>query len=169
MRSNNSCKARNKMSLSLETRITRLEDIETIKGMVVAYARGADRKNDPEILAPLYTKDAVWEAEGFGRHEGIADISKAMVDVARETILWSLHYMVSPEIKISEDGASADCFWYLWELAKIPDAGGKPEDNVIGGWYETTLIKTAEGWRFNHVKLCIKLISPAHKEWQTLP
>ena len=77
--------------------------------------------------------------------------------------------MVSPEIKISEDGASADCFWYLWELAKIPDAGGKPEDNVIGGWYETTLIKTAEGWRFNHVKLCIKLISPVHKEWQTLP
>ena len=46
------------MSLSLEARITRLEDIETIKGMVVAYARGADRKHDPAILAPLYTKDA---------------------------------------------------------------------------------------------------------------
>jgi len=157
------------MSASLEARITRLEDIEAIKSMVVTYARGADRKNDPEILAPLYTEDAVWEAEGFGRHEGIAAISTAMVDVARETILWSLHYMVSPEVKIATDGQSAECFWYLWELAKMPGGDGKPEDTVIGGWYETTLIKTAEGWRFNHVKLCLKLISPAHREWKTLP
>ena len=157
------------MSLSLEERITRLEDIEAIKGMVVTYARGADRKNDPKILAPLYTEDAVWEAEGFGCHEGIDAISKAMVEVARDTILWSLHYMVSPEVTIAEDGASAECFWYLWELAKMPDVDGKPEDNLIGGWYETTLVKTAAGWRFNHVKLCLKLISPAHREWQTLP
>ena len=157
------------MSASLETRITRLEDIEAIKSMVVTYARGADRKNDPEILAPLYTEDAVWEAEGFGRHEGIAAISTAMVEVARETILWSLHYMVSPEVKIAADGQSAECFWYLWELAKMPDGDGNPEDNVIGGWYETTLVKTADGWRFNHVKLCIKLITPAHQAWKTLP
>jgi len=157
------------MSASLEARITRLEDIETIKQMVVTYARGADRKNDPEILAPLYTKDAVWEAEGFGRHEGIEAISTAMVEVSRETILWSLHFMVSPEVKIAEDGQSAECFWYLWELAKMPGGDGNPEDNMIGGWYETTLVKTAEGWRFNHVKLCLKLITPAHETWKTLP
>ncbi len=157
------------MSRSLEERITRLEDIEEIKGMVVTYARGADRKNDPSILGPLYTEDAVWEAEGFGRHEGIEAISKAMVEVARDTILWSLHYMVSPEIKISEDGKSAECFWYLWELAKMPDDQGKPEDNLIGGWYETELIKTDAGWRFTHVTLCLKLITPAHQAWKTLP
>ena len=95
------------MSLSLEERITRLEDVEAIKSMITTYARGADRNNDPEILAPLYTEDAIWEAEGFGRHEGIAAISREMAKVGRETILWSLHYMVSPDIKIANDGRSA--------------------------------------------------------------
>ena len=63
------------MALTLEERITRLEDIEAIKGLITTYAQGADRNNDPAILAPLYTEDAVWEAEGFGRHEGIEAIS----------------------------------------------------------------------------------------------
>lgn len=156
------------MPMSLEARITRLEDIEAIKTMVVTYARGADRNNDPEILAPLYTDDAVWEAEGFGRHEGIEAISREMVKVGRETILWSLHYMISPEIKIADDGKTAECFWYLWELAKMPDSEGKPEDSVIGGWYETNLVKTDAGWKFKHVKLVLKLITPAHEPWKTL-
>lgn len=155
------------MALTLEERITRLEDIEAIKSLVTTYARGADRNNDPAILAPLYTEDAVWEAEGFGRHEGIEAIAREMAEVGRETILWSLHYMVSPEIRIADDGKSAECFWYLWELAKMPGKDGRPEDNVIGGWYETELVKTDSGWKFRHVTLVLKLICPAHEPWET--
>ena len=155
------------MALTLEERITRLEDIEAIKSLVTTYARGADRNNDPAILAPLYTEDAVWEAEGFGRHEGIEAIAREMAEVGRETILWSLHYMVSPEIRIADDGKSAECFWYLWELAKMPGKDGQPEDNVIGGWYETELVKTDAGWKFRHVTLVLKLICPAHEPWET--
>ena len=155
------------MALTLEERITRLEDIEAIKSLVTTYARGADRNNDPAILAPLYTEDAVWEAEGFGRHEGIEAIAREMAEVGRETILWSLHYMVSPEIRIADDGKSAECFWYLWELAKMPGKDGQPEDNVIGGWYETKLVKTDGGWKFRHVTLVLKLICPAHEPWET--
>jgi ketosteroid isomerase-like protein len=157
------------MGLSLEERITRLEDIEAIKSMITTYARGADRNNDPELLAPLYTEDAVWEAEGFGRHEGIAAISREMAKVGRETILWSLHYMISPDIRVADDGRSAECFWYLWELAKMPGENGEPEDSVIGGWYETELVKTDAGWKFKHVKLNLKLICPVHESWKTLP
>jgi len=159
-------KARKKWA-ALEERITRLEDIEAIKRMLARYAQGADRNNDPNVLRELYTEDAVWEAEGFGRHEGLREITEWAAKVGREQILWSLHYMVSPLIEISPDGTTAACFWYLWELSQMPGPGGRRQDTFIGGWYETQLVKESWGaWKFRRVKLVIRLITPAQRPWK---
>ncbi|NTV12215.1 MAG: nuclear transport factor 2 family protein [Zoogloea sp.] len=155
---------------TLAARLTRLEDIEAIRALVATYALGADRNNDPEIFGPLFAADAVWECEGFGRYEGADRIARELARIGRESIRWSLHYMVSPLVEPDPDGRGARCRWYLWELARVAD--GAAADAVahwIGGCYDTRLAKGAEGWRFTHVNLHLKLISPHADGWKTLP
>lgn len=149
----------------LALRLARLEDIEAIRALVARYALGADRNNDPDILGPLFAADAEWACEGFGHYRGRAEIASELARIGREGIHWSLHYMVSPLIEPDPDGCHARCHWYLWELARMADG----EANWIGGWYESRLRKGRKGWRFTHVKLHLKLISPHADGWKTLP
>ncbi|MEQ9088839.1 MAG: nuclear transport factor 2 family protein [Alphaproteobacteria bacterium] len=159
------------MSADLEKRIQRLEDIEEIKKMIARYAQAGDDKNNPDIFGPMITEDAIWEAEGFGQHKGRDVITKVLSEVAQEKILWALHFMTSPLIDIAEDGKTATAMWYLWETAIARDdreAEGK--STWIGGWYETDLRREADGkWRWNHIRLMLKLFSPNEKpEWDIL-
>ena len=75
------------------------------------YALAADRKNDPEMFAPLFAEDAVWEADGFSRYEGRDAIVKGLAEVAETQILWSVHFMVSPLIESDSDLRGARCRW----------------------------------------------------------
>lgn len=154
---------------SLIRRIEQLEDIEAIRRMVARYALGADRKNDPEILGPMFTKNAIWEAAGFGHFVGAENIALGLSDIARKTIRWSLHYMVSPLIELHEDPSKASCHWYLWELARVVKDEATPQAHWIGGWYESELAKNDGIWKFQHVVLHSKLLSPLDADWTTLP
>lgn len=154
---------------SLIRRIEQLEDIETIRRLVARYALGADRQNDPEIMGPMFSDDAIWEAAGFGRYVGAQNIASGLADIARKTIRWSLHYMVSPLIELSEEPGRATCHWYLWELARVAQGDGEPRAHWIGGWYESQLVKRLDAWKFQHVVLHPKLISPLESDWSTLP
>jgi ketosteroid isomerase-like protein len=150
----------------LDARLQRLEDIEAIKWLIVQYARGADRNNDVDILMPLFTDDAVWDAgERFGRYEGKEAIRQFLLG-SGSFIGWTLHYMVSPAVKIADDGKTAQAFWYLWETANMPNAAThEPEAMWIGGTYDTTLVKEDGEWKFKHVNLNIKLLSPYTEGW----
>ena len=76
---------------SIEQKVQRLLDIEEVKMLIATYAKGADRKNDPEIMGPLFSDDAVWQCEGFGRHEGREAIAKALGETGQTDITWTLH------------------------------------------------------------------------------
>jgi len=105
----------------IDSRLQHLEDIEAINRLIVDYARGADQGNDPELLTPLFTEDAIWEAKGFGRWEGRDKVIGFLKAIAGEKVWWSLHFMISPKIDIAPDGKSATLIWYLWEPATMPD------------------------------------------------
>ncbi|MGQ3675822.1 nuclear transport factor 2 family protein [Xanthobacter sp. TB0139] len=145
----------------LEERLARLESAEAIRNLVGRYALGADRRNDPEIFTGLFTEDAEWEAAGFGRFQGRDEIVDALSRIARETIVWTLHYMTSPIVEIDPDGAGASCRWWLWELSKITEQpGAEPVAHFLGGTYEARLRQTPEGWRFAKVTLDLPLVTP---------
>lgn len=153
----------------LADRIARLEDMESIRQLVSAYGIAADRGNDPVMFDRLLTRDAIWEAEGFGRYEGAGEIVTALAAIGRDSIKWSLHYMVSPLIEIDAGGERATCKWYLWELARIADNAGGTPAHWIGGCYDTTVIREAGGWRFQHITLNIRLLSEYKEGWSELP
>jgi hypothetical protein len=150
----------------LAARIQRLEDIEAIKWLTLRYAQGADQNNNVDILMPLFAENAVWDAgERFGRYEG----KQAIHDFLKGSgsfIGWTLHYMVSPGVKIADDGKTAQAFWYLWETANMPNPKtGETEAMWIGGTYDTTLVKENGEWKFTYVNLQIKLLSPYTEGW----
>jgi hypothetical protein len=54
----------------LERRLRVLEDIEAIMQLKYRYADACDRGYDSDTLANLFTVDAIWEGDLFGRYEG---------------------------------------------------------------------------------------------------
>ena len=87
----------------LEAKLDRLQDVEAIQRLIVTYARGCDRGNDPEIIGPCFAEDGTWECKGFGKYHGREKLAKGLHGIAGEKIWWSLHYMISPLIDIALD------------------------------------------------------------------
>ncbi|MEO0410306.1 MAG: nuclear transport factor 2 family protein [Pseudomonadota bacterium] len=153
------------MSVDVSRRLERLEAYEAIRQLIATYAVGADRKNDPAILAPLFHDDAVWEADGVARYEGRDVIAAGLSDLGQTFVTWSLHYMVAPKIDVASDVLTASCRWYLWELCTMVQPDGTSADTWLGGWYDSTLSIRSGDWRFDHVTLDMRLQSPRDVPW----
>ena len=155
----------------LAARIQRLEDIHAINNLIVTYARASDRHNDPDLMVPLFTEDGALDVgSGYGRFQG-HDVLRAFFLETPKIISFSLHYMISPQIEIGEDGRSARAFWYLWEPASMPDpATGREEAVWIGGTYDADLVKVDDGrWLFKEIRLKMEFMSPYGEGWARRP
>jgi len=153
-------------SSSLDLRLRRVEACEAIRKLIAIYAIGADRGNDPAILGPLFSSDAVWEADGVARLTGRLAIAEGLSKLAATFVTWSLHYMVSPLIELDDDARTATCRWYLWELCTMGQAAGGAADTWYGGWYDSRLSLHEGMWLFDWVKLDPRIASPNETSWQ---
>jgi len=158
------------MELTLEQRMTRLEDYEAIKVLIANFSRGADAKCDPAILRPIFCDDAIFDIGQFGTLEGGDNIVDQMHNNTDIGFNWTLHYLISPVIEIEDDLKTATCFYYLWETATHPTKAGAEDSYWIGGWYDATAVKESDGkWRFKHLKLTVKLMSTYAEGWHAVP
>lgn len=149
----------------LEEEVRWLRSRAEIGDLIVSYARACDRGNDPVMLRPLFTDDAVWESMGFGRYEGGDQVAKALKGIAGEKIWWSLHNMISPQIEITSPD-TAKAFWYLWEAATMPNEhSGSAEAYWIGGTYDAAFARVSGKWLFSHLELKLNMASPASEAW----
>jgi uncharacterized protein (TIGR02246 family) len=151
-------------------RLQRLEDQEAIRAVIAAYADAVDHNGDPKLLKACFTPDAVWTSKGIGTWKGRAAVVKGLRHTCTVTIPWALHYMTQPVIRLAANGRTATAHYYLWELAKFrPKPRAEPESTWIGGWYDSSFRKEADGeWRFSRIVLHLKLASPNRlDEWET--
>ena len=154
------------MDNNLEKRIGRLEDIEEIKNVITRFARGADDGCNPEILRPLFSDTAVFKIGDFGTYEGGDEIVRLMNANNKTGFYWTLHYLVSPEIHIDEDGKRATAFYYLWEPAAVKKLNEVDQAYWVGGWYDAVLVKDNAQWRYQDLTLHLKLLSPNSDGWK---
>lgn len=152
------------VDLTVEQRLSRLEAREAIADLIVHYARGGDRGNDPAIMGPLFADNGRWESEGFAVLEGRPAIERGLAAIAATRVRWSIHYMTTPLITLSEDVQTAACTWYLWELCTMQGPDGM-RDEWLGGVYDSALTLTAEGWKFSRVRLDIHVQGEAIPPW----
>lgn len=153
------------MKESLEVRLAWVEARETIRDLVTQYAHGADRKNDPAMMGPLFHENATWAATGFDQLTGRDAITAGLAEIARTKIFWTLHYMVAPYVELDKEGRSARCRWYLWELASMRGDDANEEDTWLGGFYDTTATLVDNNWRFSKVFLHLLLQGKAKPPW----
>ena len=155
-----------KLLEGINSKLTHLEDIEAIQRLIVTYARGCDRGNDPTVIGPLFTEDGTWECKGFGKYETRDHVARGLHGIAGEKIWWSLHYMISPQIDIDESGEYAKVFWYLWESATVPNPqSDEAEAHWIGGTYDVECVKLDGKWFFKTMELKLNMVSPYNDGW----
>ena len=146
--------------LTPEQRLQRLEDKDAIRDLITAFARAADAICDPTLLRPLFSDDAVFDLGAYGRYEGGEAIAATMHANTSVGFQWTIHYLVSPTITLADDGDSAECFYYLWEVAKTPERADGRRSYWIGGWYTATVVRAGDAWRFHRLNLHLELLSP---------
>nr|WP_280529595.1 nuclear transport factor 2 family protein [Novosphingobium aerophilum] len=143
----------------------RVEACEAIRKLIATYAVGADRKNDPAILGPLFSAGAEWRLDGVAHLVGREAITSGLSELAQGFVTWSLHYMISPLIELGPDATTATCRWYLWELATMKQDDGSLCDTWYGGWYDGELSQHDGAWLFDRVRLDPRIASPTGAPW----
>tara|TARA_B100000945_G_scaffold142676_1_gene114190 strand:- start:14 stop:502 length:489 start_codon:yes stop_codon:yes gene_type:complete len=155
--------------MDIESRIQRLEDIESIKQLVATYAKAVDLNGNREMLDNIFTKDSSWNCEGIGGWKGHDNVVQGLHETCTSVIPWAFHYMMNFMVDVNDDGKTAYGEYYLWEVAKVANDSARNVDTLIAGWYETDFVKEDDGlWRFKHIELKLKINGPVHTDyWET--
>ena len=90
---------------TLEERIQRLEDIESIKQLKVRYSHICDDDHNPDKIASLFVEDGIWESPDFGVAKGHAEI-EALFQNFKKMFSFSQHNMMNPLIHVDGDFAT---------------------------------------------------------------
>lgn len=152
----------------LEREVRRLKDIEAIKQLRWDYSRACDDDHNPDRLVPMFTPDAVivLNPPFSGEVRGHSALREMFANNARVNgITWTLHYYLQPIIQVADDGHAAKATWYLWELAKMPDAKGVEEPVWVAGEYFDDYVKEEGVWKFSRIDVHVRLLSPYQDGW----
>ncbi len=149
----------------LEQRVAKLEAVEDIRRLKVAYAAGCDRHYDAAAIAALFTADGSFDGGqyGGGFHQGTEAV-QAYFQEAADRIPWALHYVLAPDIRVADDLETAEGVWYLWELATVVDAGETKGLWIAGRYYDKYRRVNGE-WKFESVRLESDMITPFDDGW----
>ncbi|TKR24861.1 nuclear transport factor 2 family protein [Natronomonas salsuginis] len=96
--------------MDLEDRVRALEDRGEIERLKYEYARRLD-DDEFDSVVELFTEDATYALEGWGTHEGHAEIAAFIETTLADAFEYTAHVMHHPTIDVDGDTASAE--WYL--------------------------------------------------------
>lgn len=157
--------------LSIEERVVRLEDIESIKELKATYAQHLDDGYNPEGIASLFVEDGLWVIKGVGGEAKGRDGIKQHCRNLKAGIAWGQHNILSPQINIGPDGRHADAAFYLVCLLTMAATPTSPEQVavVLAGKYRDKLVKIDGRWYFEEITGTIDQSSPWTEGWVKSP
>jgi hypothetical protein len=134
-------------SLDIETRIAKLEAINDIRGLKLAYAVACDDSYNAEVLSAMFAEDAVWDGgDAFGTYRGRPAIKDYFAGLSSK-ITWAMHYTMGGDIKVDDDVRTASGTWQLWLTASLV-VDGEPQAVVMSANYRDTYVREDDGWKF---------------------
>jgi hypothetical protein len=159
-------------NLSIEQRLSHIEDTQAIINLKHAYAFYCDDGYDSDNFRTLFVEDSKWESNAFGVYNGIDEIAGFIRELP-PTINWALHYMCNPLITFSADRNTAQGRWILIEFATMPAVGSEPgtdpEAVIITCAYNDEFVRTPDGWRFKKVNAQFQNVSAWELGWVKQP
>src|SRR3954452_2213354 len=124
-----------------------LVDRAAISDVLIEFARCLDDRDWHGYLE-AFTPEAFLELP-FGRFEGRAAIA-AHATKGLDGFAATHHVSANHAIEIAGDRARARSSLIA---AHVPDAGAPGRHGDAGGWYDSELVRTSEGWRLASVAL----------------
>lgn len=144
---------------SLEARIRRLEDLEALRQLKHRYCAYCDDGYDANRLAPLFTEDAVWDGGVMGRYQG-SDAIHAFFAGTSKLVPFAIHHVTNAILQVEGDRATGR--WYLWE----PIVFARGDQALwLAGRYDDRYRREPDGWRFEHVRVDVRMLSPYEEGW----
>lgn len=147
--------------LELSERVSRLEDLNSIRTLWAHYAYLADTEDNGAAISRLHTKSAVWEAAGpgnFGRFEGQAAIA-GFFEALYAVSPFRHHNMTNDYIDLADDRTTAIGRWKLTDMCTMGVENG--DAVLLLGDYEVGFAKESDGWKIADVRLT----STAWTDW----
>jgi uncharacterized protein (TIGR02246 family) len=131
------------LSVALEERVRRLEDVIEIQRLLIDYGNTLDGR-DSAGFAALFAREGEWVAPPNFNLKGPAEI-KAVIDRMFGNVPPSAraHYIGNMTIAVDGDRATAQARFILVE----PIADGSPRIR-LSGHYEDDLVREDGRWRF---------------------
>lgn len=142
------------MATSLAPELARLIDAEAIRTLKHRYAALCDRNYPREDLMALFTEDATWDGGIFGEHQGREAIGDFFAGTA-QAVEFAMHYMTNPIIEVEGDRATGR--WLLWQSVVLR---GTKNAFWLMGAYQDTYARVEGEWKFAHVALQVKSLTP---------
>ena len=135
----------------MAARLRRLEDIEAIRELKMAYCRALDGGWEPQgpshmgDIGVLFLADGVWDGRPSSPYARGREEIRAMVESFRP-VPFIMHVVTNPRITV--DGDSAHGAWDV--VLPMTSPAGQP--NLAFGSYDEIYARTAEGWRFRSLR-----------------
>jgi ketosteroid isomerase-like protein len=130
---------------SVEARLQRLEDIQEITTLFMAYRRTLDER-DFTAYSELFTPAGEWVGN-LGASKGPAAIKQMLDDTAGQGFSVDpgedFHLVANPDIHVDGDRATASSTWVF----VTRDGDDRPQVSLMGH-YTDVLARTPDGWRF---------------------
>jgi len=147
---------------ALTARITRLEDIESIKQLKALYCEICDDDHNPDRITTIFTDDGIWEGPGIGTANGHAEI-RALFEKFQTMMSFSQHMTINPRIEV--DGESAHGTWYFFGAFTF-------YRNNQARWqaarYHEVYKKIGGVWKIQHLKVASPTMSAKYETgWAT--
>jgi hypothetical protein len=138
-------------TMTLEERITRLEDIEAIKQLKFRYSHICDDMHNSKNIASVFASDGIWESEAFGVAKGHAEIEELFRGFEK-MFSFSQHNMMNPIIEVN--GNSATGIWYI--MGPWTQTEGNNE-TWMALRYDDEYIKVDGVWKYKHLKVVLRM------------
>ena len=144
--------------MDLEERVTRIEDMESIKQLKARYCEICDDDHNPDLITAIFTPDAVWEGEGIGRAQGHDEI-RTLFEGFQKAIKFSQHMVQNPIIEI--DGPAALGRWYFFGTFKYYKGD---QARWQAARYHEKYRKIEGYWFISHLKIMPPVMSVKYEQ-----
>jgi len=142
-------------TLTLEERITRLEDIHEIGQLRARYCQALD-DGRWEDLADTFTEDGAFV--GLSTARGRAEMLEFFPQLNSSTVTSWWHFCSNETVELDGDSATGT----TWLLQPCVVDG---ESQIAAGRYEDTMVRTAHGWRFQERRVSFFFWSSLESGW----
>jgi ketosteroid isomerase-like protein len=140
---------------TLEERIRRLEDLESIRTLDAQYCRLLD-DGDWDALMDLFTDDG--EFDGLSNPRGKAEMKEFFSGLAAGGLTAFWHFITNLEIDLDGDRATVRSF--LWQPCV---SGGT--SSIAAGRYTDEVVRVGDRWLYHRKQVRFHYFGPLTDGW----